>query len=339
MILKINKKEGYSLFMYLGLMIVIAVIFSSMVGRYFISPVEIFNTVIMKITGRDGYSSTVLFEIRLSRIWGALIIGASLSAAGTAYQGVFRNPMVSPDILGASAGAGFGASIGIILGLNSFFIQICAFIAGIIAVISTLFISNSISKIRVNNSSVTLLLTGMVISTLFSGFVSIVKYSADPYNTLPAITFWMMGGLNYITNSDVLMILLPFLTGTIILILLRWRLNVLSLGEEEAESLGVNSIRLTRVVVICATLITSASVAVGGMIAWVGLIVPHIARMFVGPDHKKLLPISILMGSLFLLLVDDAARCIFAQEIPIGIFTSIIGAPLFLYLFFKGRRG
>lgn len=336
---KINRQA--SIFPLIVLALLILVFLSAMIGRYFIPPRELLNIISLKFTGLShsvGQSEeTVVFQVRLARICAAMIIGGALSVSGASYQGIFRNPMVSPDILGASAGASFGAVLAILMGLNSFFVQAFAFVCGILAVVIALVVSNAIVNSE-GGSIVILVLTGMVVSALFSAFVSIVKYVADPYNTLPAITFWLMGGLTYVTNSDVLIMIIPFLLGVLPLMFFRWKLNILSFGDEEAKSLGINTKELRTITILCATLMTSSSVAIGGMVGWVGLIVPHLARMIVGPDHKRLLPASLLIGSMFLLLVDDISRCAFAQEIPLGIITAVAGAPLFLYLLFKGRR-
>jgi iron complex transport system permease protein len=190
-----------------------------------------------------------------------------------------------------------------------------------------------------DNRRMLLVLCGIVVSALFQALISIIKYVADPYNTLPNIAFWLMGGLNYVTATDAFFLAIPVILGLIPLLLLRWRINLLAFGDEEASAMGVPVRRLQGVVIVCATLMTAASVAVGGMIGWVGLIVPHFARMLVGSDQKRLLPCSVLLGGTFLVLVDDVARCLFAQEIPIGILTALIGAPLFMYLLFRGRRG
>lgn len=319
-----------------------AIILSVMIGRYLIPPGELLQVIGAQITGKnpalEQTAGTVLVQVRLARIAGAVLIGGALSMAGAAYQGIFRNPMVSPDILGASAGASFGASFAILMGFNTVLVQVLAFVCGILAVQLAMLVSGRLAR-GGNGTVLVLVLTGMVVSALFSAFVSITKYVADPYDTLPAITFWLMGGLSYITGQDVLVMLAPLLLGALPLLLLRWRLNVLSLEEEEAKALGVDTVKLRAVVIFCATLMSSSSVAVAGMIGWVGLIIPHMARMTVGPDYKVLLPVSLLMGGLFLLLVDDFARCAFAQEIPLGILTAIAGAPFFLYLISQGRRG
>lgn len=325
----------------LAVALVAAMFLSLMVGRYLIAPSEVIRLIAEKITGTaraDEITSMVLFEVRLSRIMAAALIGGALAMAGATYQGIFRNPMVSPDILGASAGASFGAALAILLGLSPVVVQVLAFISGIVAVLLTLGVSSRFSQEK-GGEILLLVLTGMVVSALFSAFVSITKYVADPYDTLPAITFWLMGGLSYITGSDVLIMLVPFSVGAVPLLLLRWKLNVLSLNEDEARSMGIDTVRLRIIVILCATLMTSSAVAIGGMIGWVGLVVPHLARMVTGPNFKTLLPVSLLMGGLYLLLVDDVARCAFAQEIPLGIITAIAGAPFFLYLIAKGRRG
>ena len=323
------------------LLLAAAAVISVMVGRYSITP-SVFLEILTH--GSGPYESEeveaaalVLFESRLARIVAAVLIGAALSAAGAAYQGIFRNPMVSPDILGAATGASFGAALAILLGGNAFVIQISAFCFGLAAVAVAYFASSALTG-QSGGATLTLVLTGMVVAALFSAFISIVKFVGDPYDTLPTITFWLMGGLTYVTKSDLLIMLVPFAAGMIPLMLLRWRLNVLSLDEEESSALGVDTKKTRGIVILCATLMSSSAVAVGGMIGWVGLIVPHIARTIAGPDYAKMLPCSVLTGGLFLLVVDDLARCLFAQEIPLGVLTAIIGAPFFLYLMFKGKK-
>jgi iron complex transport system permease protein len=265
------------------------------------------------------------------------MVGAALSVAGATYQGLFKNPMVSPDILGASAGAGFGAAFGILLSFNALGIQISAFLFGLAAVTITYLISMIIG--RGNNATLVLVLTGMVVAALFSSFISITKYVADPYEKLPAITFYLMGGLDSVSMNDIKILTIPLLVGTIPLVLLRWQLNVLSFGDEESKSLGIDTSKLRVIIILCSTLITAGAVSISGMIGWIGLIIPHIARMVVGPNFKVLIPASLFIGGTFLLLVDDIARCAFSMEIPLGILTSLIGAPFFIYLLIKGGRG
>lgn len=325
----------------LTIILVSAFIMSFTIGRYGISIWEIFNILFSKVFGLEASWSdaveTVIFKVRIPRILAAMLVGAALSISGASYQGLFKNPMVSPDILGASAGAGFGAALGILMNLGFVGIQLSAFIFGLGAVALTYLVSTII--VRDNNAVLVMVLTGMVVSTLFSSFISMTKYLADPYSKLPAITFWLMGGLSSVSMSDVKIIFIPILLGTVPLVLLRWKLNVLSFGEEEAKALGIDTSRIRFIIITCSTLLTAASVSICGMIGWIGLIIPHLARMLVGPNYKFLLPASIFIGSTFLLLVDDAARSVFPLEIPLGILTSIIGAPFFIYLLIKGKRG
>lgn len=325
----------------LTIMLVSAFIISFTIGRYGISISEIFNIFFSKVFGLKASwpdaVETVIFKVRIPRILAAMLVGAALSISGASYQGLFKNPMVSPDILGASAGAGFGAALGILMNLGFVGIQLSAFIFGLGAVALTYLVSTIIG--RDNNAVLVLVLTGMVVSTLFSSFISMTKYLADPYSKLPAITFWLMGGLSSVSMNDVKIIFIPILLGTVPLVLLRWKLNVLSFGEEEAKALGIDTSRIRLIIITCSTLLTAASVSICGMIGWIGLIIPHIARMLVGPNYKVLLPASIFIGSTFLILVDDAARSVFPLEIPLGILTSIIGAPFFIYLLLKGKRG
>jgi iron complex transport system permease protein len=278
---------------------------------------------------------TVVFQVRLPRILAAVLVGAALATSGAAYQGMFRNPLVSPDILGASAGACFGAALAIFCSLNYAGIQILSFVFGLVAVLITYAVS---SRIR-HESTLTLVLSGILIGTLFTSGTSLLKYMADPFDKLPAITYWLMGSLSSISSEDVLAVILPMLAGGFVLYLVRWRLNVLSLGEEEASALGLDTRKLKMIVILCATMMTSAAVSISGMIGWVGLIVPHLARMIVGPNYKVLLPASIIIGGTYLLLVDDLARVMASVEIPLGILTSIIGAPFFIYLLMHSRRG
>ncbi len=305
---------------------------STLLGRFHLTGSELLSLLgLSDAPVRDG-ASNVLFQIRLPRIGAAVLIGAALSAAGAAYQGMFRNPMVSPDILGASTAAGFGAALGILLGAGYFGISATAFVFGLAAVL----LSYLISRFARANETVALILAGMVIASLFSAGTSFIKLVADTQEQLPAITYWLMGSLASIKQRDVLFLAIPVALGLAPLLLLRWRINLLTLDEDEAKSLGVNTAALRLAVILCATLLTASSVAVSGMIGWVGLIVPHICRMLFGSDYRRLLPAGALFGAAFLLLVDDIARLATAGEIPIGILTAFVGAPLFLWLIVTG---
>jgi iron complex transport system permease protein len=280
---------------------------------------------------------TVIFDIRIPRIIAALLIGIALSVSGAAFQGTFRNPLVSPDILGVSAGAGFGATLAIVYSWGTLGIALSAFGFGLLAVWLTYFIGNLLKK----SGEITLILVlgGILVGTVFTSLVSLIKAVADPYEKLPAITYWLMGSLASIRVSDIYLVILPMIIGLIPLLLLRWKLNLLAFGDEEAQSMGVNTNRLRLVVIICATLLTASAVSISGMIGWVGLVIPHFARALTGPNYQSLLPVSMAVGGSFLLVVDTLARTLLTMEIPLGILTSLIGAPFFIYLLAHSRRG
>ncbi|KKG14511.1 ABC transporter permease [Methanosarcina sp. 2.H.T.1A.6] len=280
-------------------------------------------------------SHTVLFNVRLPRILAALLVGAALSTAGVSFQGIFRNPLVSPYILGVGAGSGFGACLAILLWDSYLLIQLMAFAFGLLA----MFLAISMSKASKGTGTLVFVLSGIIVSSIFTALTSLVKYVADPYNDLPAIVFWLMGSLADVRYGDLLYILLPMFVGALVLLFLRWRINILSLGDEEAKALGMNVEKMRLIIIVCATLMTSAAVSISGVIGWVGLVVPHIARMIVGPNYSRLLPMSMVIGASFMLLVDDLSRTIAATEIPLGILTSLVGAPLFAYLVRRGRMG
>lgn len=282
-------------------------------------------------------TETVVLGIRLPRILSALLVGAALSVAGATFQGLFRNPLVSPGILGVSAGASVGAAFAIMMGYGAFGIQGLAFVSGLVAVATTWVIGASLA--RHTDPVLIMVLAGVVVGTLFTALVSLIKLVADPYNSLPAITFWLMGSLASVTLGDLGFALLPVLGGLLVLLALSWQLNLLCFGDEEARSMGLETGRIRLLVILSATLITSAAVALAGVIGLVGLIVPHLARMLVGPDHRILLPVSALLGAGFLLVVDNLARSLFEAEIPLGIVTALIGSPFFLYLLRHARRG
>ena len=334
---KNKAQKSLKIFFFIILPTLIFII-SFLIGKYPIPPSQFIKVLFSKIIDIpvtwENSIETVIFKIRLPRIIAAMMVGAALSVAGVSYQGMFKNPLVSPDILGASAGAGFGASLAITLSLSLSGIQFSAFVFSIIAVMLVYFIS----KIMRNNQILGLVLAGMLIGSLFSSFTSFLKFIADPNDKLPSITFWLMGGLSSINYKDIVAAGVPILIGTIPLIFLRWRINLLTFGEEEARAMGINTKRLRFIVIVCATLITAASVSISGMIGWVGLVVPHLSRMIVGPNYKILLPTTIIIGSSYLLTVDNLARMLSTVEFPLGILTSIVGAPFFLFLILYKRR-
>ncbi|MCC7371680.1 MAG: iron ABC transporter permease [Chloroflexi bacterium] len=271
---------------------------------------------------------TVVLQVRLPRILAALLIGAALAASGAAYQNVFTNPLVSPAILGVSAGAGFGAALAIVLQLPWLAVQGSAFVFAIVATGLALLIGRWVGA----GSTVVLVLGGLVISALFQALISILQYLANPVDTLPTITFWLMGGLSRVSMRDVLFAVWPVALSCGLLYAVRWQVQVLALGSDEATALGIDRSRVWAIVIVSATLMTATVVSIGGIIGWVGLLVPHMARMVVGPNFPVLLPASILMGGGFLLLVDNIGRSAGPLEIPLGILTALIGAPFFIVL-------
>ena len=316
----------------LSLALFVLILLSVAWGRYGVPVGQVVRILLAEVFSLPqtwtAQMAAAVWNIRLPRVLMACLVGCSLSAAGTAYQTVFRNPMAAPDILGASSGACFGAALAILLGLPRFGIAVLAFVMSLASVGLVYAVGRRTHGSRIVN----LLLAGIMVGSLFSAGTSAVKLVADPGDQLPAITYWLMGSLNGTEMKDVGFALLPMLLGLVPLFLLRWRINLLTLGEDEARSMGVSPSRLRLVTILCATLLTAASVSASGMIGWVGLVIPHLCRKLVGGDCRRLLPCSMLLGALFLLLCDDVSRNLLATEIPIGILTALIGAPFFLYL-------
>jgi hypothetical protein len=279
----------------------------------------------------------VLTVIRIPRLLLSLMAGGSLAVSGAAYQGLLRNPMVSPDILGVSSGASTGAILCLLLGASLWVMQGVAFAFGLGAVAIVLLLGRLIG--RGSSKLLVLVLAGVVISSIFSAFTSLIKYIADSNDKLPAIVFWLMGSFARSSNWNSLLVLaVAMALGSVPLMLLRHRMNVLSFGEEEAQTMGVDVRRTRLIIICCATVLTAATVTLCGNIGWVGLILPHLMRLIVGPDYRYLLPSCLLAGGLFMLLVDNTVRLLLPGEMPVGIVTSLIGAPLFIYLLFQGRR-
>ena len=328
-------------FAILTIVLIICAFVSLTLGRYSLTASEIFNSLYSLITGSNAQNeqaNAVITQIRLPRIAFAVLVGAALSASGAVYQGLFKNPLVSPDILGVSSGAAVGASIAIILSLPVLYVSLTAFGFGLAAVFAVVFLSQLIARGKLN--VIIMVLSGVVISSLFGALSSLLKFLADSENKLPEITFWLMGSLARTGGyQNVLYMLGVTALCSVPLFLLRFRLNILAFGEEEAKAMGVN-VKFYSFIIICAsTLLTASSVAFCGIVGWVGLIVPHIARSIVGANFNALLPASMLIGALFLLIVDTIARCAMASEIPLGIITSLIGAPVFIYLLYQSKKG
>ena len=309
------------------------------IGRYPVSSGDLLRVLWAWLGGAphglDPAIETVVLQIRGPRVLAALLVGAALAAAGAAYQNLFRNPLVSPDILGVSAGAAVGAVLGIFLSLGIVLIQSLAFAAGLAAVGLVYLVARSV---RGHDPLLVLVLAGVVLGSLLGACVALMKYLADPYNQLPAITFWLLGSLAAVTPQDLKFAAPLMLAGLVPLWLLRWRINVLSLDDEEARALGVATGRIRLAVIVGATLMTSAAVAVSGVIGWIGLVIPHFARLLTGPDFSRLLPVSVLLGAGFLVGVDTLARTVADIEVPLGVLTAFIGTPLFLWQLATARR-
>lgn len=328
------NKQKYKTLILIVLPVAVLVLSISL-GRYEVSPKTGLSIVLSHVLPiQQTWSEieeSVVFDIRLPRALLAMLVGASLAISGAAFQGLFKNPLVSPDILGVSAGAGFGACLGILLSGKAMAVQFLAFAFGIIAVLA----AYMISRRKRGTSLLMLVLVGVISSSLFSALIGLVKYVADPDEQLPTIVYWLMGSLAGATYKDLLWGAPPIVIGCAVLLLLRWKINVLSLGEEEAQSLGVDTRWSKRLVIMAATITIAASVSLCGIVGWIGLVIPHIARMLVGPDHKRLFPACISIGAFSLLIIDDVARIATAVEIPLSILTAIIGAPFFAYLLRK----
>ena len=309
---------------------------SFVVGRYGVPLGQVVRILLSGVlpleqTWTDNMAIAVL-NVRLPRILLACLVGCGLSAAGTGYQTVFQNPMAAPDILGASSGACFGAALAILTGQSAVMITVFAFLASLLSVALVYLVGNHTRGNRVVN----LLLAGIMVGSLFSACTSYIKLVADPTNQLPQITYWLMGSLSGTRMGKVRFAAVCMAVGLVPLLLLRWRMNLLTLSPDEARAMGVHTDRLRLAVILSSTVLTAAAVSVSGMIGWVGLVIPHLSRRIVGSDCRRLMPMSCLFGAAFLLLVDNMARCLTATEIPIGILTAFVGAPFFIYLMVKG---
>ena len=318
--------------------VIVATAVSLLLGKYPIEPTDAVCMLLGQLFPIDQFwtnqQQTLFFNVRLPRILLALMVGCCLAAAGAAFQGTFQNPLVSPDILGASQGAALGAAVAILVGASAFATSVAAFAVAILTVFLVLLISSRAKGNRI----LVVVLAGVMVSSLFQAGVSFTKLIADPTDQLPAITYWLMGSLTSAKMSDVALVALPMALGCAVLFAARWRINILTMGDDEAATMGVNARRMRVVILLAATLVTASSVAVTGMVGWVGLVIPHLCRMLVGCDYRKLMPASMLMGAGFLLIVDDIARLVATSEIPIGILTAFVGAPFFLYLITRERK-
>ncbi len=332
-----RQRRRYRLMMTGMLAAVIAIfLLSFLVGYYPLTPGQIFRAFLSRLGFQVSLvpNAVTIFNIRLPRILSAALIGASLSVAGATYQGMFRNPLVSPDILGVSSGASLGAAFAILCGAANWVVQIAAFAGGVAAVAA----SYLISRKSAHSQTLSLVLTGSMIMALCNAGVTMIKYVADPNDVLQQITFWLMGSLTKTDMDSFTWAFPPMAIGLAAILLLRWRLNLLTLDDEEARSLGINIRRYRKIFIVASTLLSAAAVCLGGLIGWVGLMIPHMARALVGSDYNRVIPASAMMGAGYLMLMDDLARSILSMELPIGVVTSIFGAPFFVYLILKRRE-
>ena len=304
------------------------------VGKYSLTPGDCLRILFGGAGSADPMDVNLLLGVRLPRTMAACIVGAALALSGSVYQSIFRNPLVSPDFLGVSAGACVGAAIAILMAASAVVIQIGAFAGGILAVSLTVFIP----RLLRSDSNIMLVLAGIIVSGAMTSVLGFIKYIADPQTQLAAITYWQLGSFAYVDGRTVLNVLPLSIAAAVILLLLAWWINVLSLGEQEARSLGARVPLLRGICIVCATVLTAGAVCVAGTIGWIGLVIPHFGRMLVGSDNRSLLPASILMGAIFMLLVDTVTRIIGPAEMPVSILTGIIGAPVFAWLLYRQRR-
>ena len=318
-----------------AVVLVVMMLVALSLGRFSVPLVHVVKALASSVLPAQGVSDselTVIQLVRMPRVMLAVLVGGGLGVAGAALQATFRNPLVSPDIIGVSSGASLGGAIALLLGLGTVFLVGGAFVSGLVA-LALLF---ALTAGRVS-SMLMVVLGGVVLGSFFAALVGLVQYFADPYSSLPAIVFWLLGSLATATWAKVGVAVVPILVGTVVVLLLRWRINVLSLGDDEASSLGLRPGRLRWAILLSCALIVAGAVAVSGVIGWVGLVIPHLARMWVGPDHRVLLPVSFLIGAIYLIVIDTVARTLTAGEIPLGVLTALVGAPVFFLLLRRNR--
>lgn len=332
MLISNKKTQGLVIALSYGLVVLVALICLGF-GRYAVPLGEVVDMIFSALLGGNegGTASTVIFKVRLPRILLAIAAGAGLACSGAAFQSLFSNPLATPDTLGVASGASFGAVLAMMLGGNLIVIQLFALVSGLLACAITYWIS----RVKSQRSVIMIVLSGMVVSALFQAFVSLLKYLADPEDELPSITYWLLGSMSSVTYTNLLFGLPCIVLGAAMIFVLRWRLNILSLTEDEARSMGVNIKLLRLLVIVASSLITASVVSMCGLVGWVGLLVPHIARMLMGSNNNTVIPLSLSLGAVFMLIIDTAARSATAAEIPISILTAIIGAPFFIGLLRK----
>ena len=331
-----NNSRYRQQLMLLSILLFISFFVSLSLGRYSNNPIDVLNVFLSKVgfnkTG-DSVMESIIFYVRMPRIVVSILVGAMLSLSGAVYQGVFKNPLISPDLLGVSSGASVGAALAIMLGASLAQRQLMAFLGGLFAV----YLSTSIPKLFKNRNNMMLVLSGIIVSGFLCSILAIMKFIAEEQTELASIVFWQMGSMAKVLGREIIAISPVFVVCTIILLLLSWRINILSFGDLEAKSLGININQIRGIVIICASLLTASAVSVSGTIGWVGLVIPHLGRILVGTDHTKLIPTTVVMGALFMLVIDTLARTISNVEIPLSILTGFVGAPLFAYLLYRQK--
>lgn len=334
-----NSTKKKTLYAILLLGPLLCIFFTLFTGRYPVSVNAVINILWSKLTfstcNVDEIYQTVVWDIRMPRAILGALVGGCLAVSGAAFQGLFRNPLVSSGILGVTSGAGFGAALAIILFKATAPIYLFAFAFGGMAVM----LSYLIGRVYNTTPTIMLVLGGTIVSSIFSALISFAKYVADPTDELPSIVFWLMGSLASARYQDILIAGIPMLLGILGLLAVRWRINVLSMGDKEAQTMGINTQINKGIVIVCATLATAGAVCVSGIIGWVGLVMPHIGRMLVGNDNRVLIPASLSLGACFIILIDNMARMISGSEIPLGILTSLVGGPFFIYLLKRTKGG
>ena len=335
--LRIAEKRGKSIAVGAALAVLpfACMLCCMLVGRYAIAPGQVFAAIADACGMRCEVPeevATLVMQVRLPRVLAAAAVGAALAASGAAYQGVFRNPLVNPGLLGVSSGAGFGAALAIVVAGGGMLVYPSAFAFGILAVAC----SYGIARVYKRTPTIMLILGGTIVSSVFSALVSLMKYVADAETQLPSIVFWLMGSLSNVGWEN-MWALVPIAAGVAALIILSWRIDVLSMGDKEARAMGVNVAPAKAAVVCGATLATAGAVCLAGTVGWVGLVLPHIGRMIVGSQNRRLIPASCALGASFLVVVDTVSRCLWASEVPLGILTALIGAPFFVYLLKKTK--
>jgi len=331
----IEKNKYNILLLSSGIALLILVIAALSMGRYSMNPVDVLRAVHARVTGvsTNDAMEIVLFRIRLPRVIASLLVGAALSMSGAVYQSTFRNPLVSPDLLGVSSGASMGAVVAIFLGVSFQTIPIFAFAGGILAVL----LATSLPKILRNSSNMMLVLSGIIISGFMSSVVGVMMMLSREQDQLSAIVFWQMGSLNRVNYTQLAVVAPVSLVCIAIMIMISWRLNILSFGEQEAQTVGVNVNRLRWIAIACASLLTANAVSISGTIGWIGLVIPHFGRLICGSDNTKLLPMSALLGGAFLLVIDTIARVATTFELPLSILVGLVGAPFFAWLLYRHK--